>query len=293
MIYFTTRAKLIGRVRIIFYGFLVAIFMNQCQKRFIYYGEEASIGQIPWQAALFLSNSNPSTSTFCGGVILNRNWILTAAHCFEYIENDTLRKLDYRKVLVFSGSTNLKDTISSNITKIDRLYIPESYEATKRQNDIALLRLKSPLNLDMVLQKSISLPDIDEYEAFNQLGKTAVISGWGEMETGSSSDKLRMAKVPIANFQKCRENYFEVDELITSNMICAGFDEGNRSDSCGGDSGGPLFVHTGERNILLGVISWGIGCSLTGLYGVYTDCFKQRDWIESICEECVYGESEL
>lgn len=42
----------------------------------ITYGEEAAIGEFPWQAALHVGQS-----FHCGGSILSDQYILTAAHC--------------------------------------------------------------------------------------------------------------------------------------------------------------------------------------------------------------------
>jgi len=45
-------------------------------------GEEASKCQLPWQASLQRLHSYGS-SHFCGGSLIAKNWILTAAHCLS------------------------------------------------------------------------------------------------------------------------------------------------------------------------------------------------------------------
>lgn len=62
---------------------------------------------------------------------------------------------------------------------------------------------------------------------------------------------------------------------ITETMICAGYPAG-KEDACRGDSGGPL-VH---NRILYGIVSWGLGCALPCLPGVYTNVFVFVSWID-------------
>jgi secreted trypsin-like serine protease len=50
-------------------------------------------------------------------------------------------------------------------------------------------------------------------------------------------------------------------------------------DSCYGDSGGPLLYVYNGVTYLVGLVSWGIGCAISGYPGVYTDVNYYRDWI--------------
>ena len=79
---------------------LVLIGFNNCksdrkdqitanQKKFIIGGEPVVKNEIPWQVGLYLKGKKPSGNVFCGGVILNDKWIVTAAHCFKNMYLDT------------------------------------------------------------------------------------------------------------------------------------------------------------------------------------------------------------
>ena len=61
-------------------------------------------------------------------------------------------------------------------------------------------------------------------------------------------------------------------------MFCAG--EAGK-DSCQGDSGGPM-VGTNENGetVLVGVVSWGIGCAREGYPGVYARVANYIDWLQ-------------
>jgi hypothetical protein len=63
-------------------------------------------------------------------------------------------------------------------------------------------------------------------------------------------------------------------KFVIGQQICA---SAPLSDSCDGDSGGPLLLN-GE---LYGIVSWGTGCGNPTQPGVYTRAASYRDWIET------------
>ena len=55
-------------------------------------------------------------------------------------------------------------------------------------------------------------------------------------------------------------------------------------DACSGDSGGPLLGKIDGMTTQVGIVSWGIGCALSGFPGVYNRIGESLAWIEtSIC----------
>jgi len=64
-------------------------------------------------------------------------------------------------------------------------------------------------------------------------------------------------------------------------MLCAGYRDG-RSDTCAGDSGGPLLCRTRRgRWTVVGVTSFGDGCGRRGKYGIYASVANGVRWIAS------------
>ena len=82
-----------------------------------------------------------------------------------------------------------------------------------------------------------------------------------------------MVKLPIVTNEECMRWYNSSGsrQFIPSyTFLCAGYEEGEM-DACSGDSGGPLTLTRGDgRSELWGVVSWGIGCGVSGRPGVYT-----------------------
>jgi len=58
-------------------------------------------------------------------------------------------------------------------------------------------------------------------------------------------------------------------------MLCAA---SPGKDACQGDSGGPLY--DAKKNVLIGIVSWGIGCANPNYPGVYARISEAIDWIE-------------
>lgn len=91
------------------------------------------------------------------------------------------------------------------------------------------------------------------------------------------ADELHKVYVPIVRTDICRR----VTSSESPSKLCAGYYiEGNK-DACVGDSGGPLVLD----DQLVGVISYGYGCGLAGMPGVYTNVAEVHDWITKIIKD--------
>ena len=93
-------------------------------------------------------------------------------------------------------------------------------------------------------------------------GSQLTVAGWGRTSSSPrasppTSDVLREADViGVANVG-CEAAYGRAD---MTGMLCAS-DGSARGDACQGDSGGPLWSAAGAEPVLVGVVSWGIGCA--------------------------------
>jgi secreted trypsin-like serine protease len=149
--------------------------------------------------------------------------------------------------------------------------VHESYDRATQQNDIALIKLKSPIagRVIPLAAGSLMVPT----------GQPLEVTGWGATTEGSgASSTLLRATVPLADTAGCnaRDAY---NGRIKEGMLCAGYREGG-IDSCQGDSGGPLVWRTADGPVLVGIVSWGDGCARKLKYGIYTRVSVFRDWID-------------
>ncbi|XP_023209481.1 serine proteinase stubble-like [Centruroides sculpturatus] len=240
-------------------------------------GSDAAFGSWPWQVSIRkVRGSYGFASTHrCGGVILNRLWIATAAHCVEDLYPSRMRirvgEHDF-------GSTN--EPFPEMEKNVGGKVLHPGYNVFTYEHDLALVRLTDPLVFRPHVFP-ICLPSTDDAFA----GREAVITGWGRLrEGGILPSVLQEVRVPIISNQRCREMFRQAGklEVVPETFLCAGFAEGGR-DSCQGDSGGPLQIKDDDGKwILAGIISWGVGCAQPNMPGVCVRITKYRDWITGI-----------
>jgi len=245
-------------------------------------GHESIPGERAYQASIRASFTRGSSKHFCGGTLIDRNIVVTAAHCTKTVTAPQMR--------VVLGATKLSDP--SNPEFRVKEIVKANYNATSKVNDIALLlleenpRMQSRIDDDSDPHKAI--PTKFCPKDFNAEGFNCVVSGWGHTVSkgGAASENLLETEVNVVTHDGC------IKMLTTRNlpydksgqtMVCAG---GKDKDACQGDSGGPLVC---ERNVpsrqvgekcLYGIVSWGVGCATEGIPGVYTRVSNYIEWAE-------------
>nr|XP_020486823.1 transmembrane protease serine 2-like [Labrus bergylta]XP_020486824.1 transmembrane protease serine 2-like [Labrus bergylta] len=226
-------------------------------------GTEAVNGAWPWQVSLQIDGQHA-----CGGSIISPEWILSAAHCFQDAFSYTGR---WR---VYSGDVSLIRMSLGDSKTVRKIITHEKFDTLTNDNDIALLKLSSPLTFSNMV-RPVCLPNINVVLSAE---RQAWITGWGALRSsGPSPDKMNQAQVTIYKRETC--NIPQVlDGQVSETMICAGKLEGG-VDSCQGDSGGPLVVKEGNVWWLAGDTSWGIGCAWRNKPGVYGNVTYFIDWV--------------
>ncbi|XP_076644950.1 trypsin-7 [Halictus rubicundus] len=218
-------------------------------------GHPASIDDHPYQVSLRYNNRH-----VCGGAIISEEWVVTAAHCVQRAFTPLIS--------IKAGTSNLRE--DGIVVGAREIITHEMYDPRTSDYDIALIRLKKPLEYGGRVRPILLAPVADHYQA----GTKAVVTGWGVLKSnGQLANQLRKVEVPLVSNAECAELYGI--RPITTRMICAGYVNLGGRDACQGDSGGPMVQHGN----LIGIVSWGFGCARPFYPGVYTRVTVLRSWI--------------
>jgi hypothetical protein len=259
-------------------------------------GETATPGDYPWNVALVFAN-NPNTyhAQYCGGALIDPQWVVTGAHCAALGElSQTAADIE-----VVVGRHQLSSNEGQRIP-VTQIVLHPAFNPLTYQNDIALLKLASPATAT-----PIALPQSDT--SLDDAGVMATLIGWGETYDPDNvpieqaapipgkPDQLREVTLPIISNALCAEHYDGVlydglirrEETLFSTMLCAGYPEGGK-DSCWGDSGGPLVVQNPSGDwTLIGIVningdhSQGGLCAEPSLETMYTRVSAFQDFIQT------------
>ena len=242
-------------------------------------GASADPGEYPWQVRLSIYDTVSGFSYLCGGTLIDPQWVLTAGHCVTESNGSVSVPGD---VNVYVDNYDRTDPWEQHRSVINVIRHP-SYNDFTLDNDIALLRLDTPVTLGdgtySPYTKTATIPLIPATIG-SLAGVNASVTGWGlTSEGGSLSNILQEVQLPIIENSVCNDaSHYNGD--ITNNMMCAGYDAGMK-DSCNGDSGGPLVVLNAGQWNLAGIVSWGDGCAQPYKPGVYTRISQYVSWINS------------
>jgi secreted trypsin-like serine protease len=140
---------------------------------------------------------------------------------------------------------------------IENIVVHEDYSAGKFDHDIMIFQLKETTPYQHIqLQKE------------QVTGGKFTVIGFGDTDVGpgmSLATTLQEVELDYVDNDTCDEGHGG-NGYVTDDMLCAA-SEGK--DSCVGDSGGPLLIRgdTVDADRLVGLVSWGRGCALSGFAG--------------------------
>ena len=243
-------------------------------------GEEVkNASQYPW----IVSIKNTITGGhFCGGSLIDQQWVLTAAHCMEDVTANNIKAT--------VGEYDLSSVPETTATSIDKIIIHPDFNSASLDNDIALIKLSTPVTNTTIA--TLSKLETADFTAVDTITSTAI--GWGSTAGFSPNEKvdpiypsiLNVVSLPLLSTDTCESKLnLSTDKSapFTNNMVCAGDTVNGGLDSCQGDSGGPLVVESIDQNETqqIGIVSFGFGCGDSDNPGVYTKVANYTEWINN------------
>lgn len=136
----------------------------------IHGGREARPGQFPYQVSLRERKGGKYVHV-CGGSILSKRFVLTAAHCLE---------LRTTPLYILVGGHNRDVVDRKDIYNISRVFIHENFSSTTLENDIGLLRVEK------AIQFSKTVRAIPLHQEFLYGDVNVTTSGWGETNVSTT-----------------------------------------------------------------------------------------------------------
>ncbi|XP_050356447.1 CUB and peptidase domain-containing protein 2-like [Nymphalis io] len=254
-------------------------------------GSASKSGHWPWHAAIY-RNHRLSVQYICGGTLISKLLILTAAHCVTINEIPVNPE---RLGIVLGKTSLLTNEVTSQERKVYQVIAHDDFKKINLDNDIALLKLSTEVIYNNYIQPACLWLDT-VYDQLDSYEITGTVVGWGIDQTDLLAKDLHEATVPIVPTLTCFSfNPVFYSNLLNEKKFCAG--NANGTAACNGDSGGGYVVFvTDSKNpdfrveyatgawYVKGIVSVIIsrkGSSLcdTEAYTVFTDVAKYRDWI--------------
>jgi len=253
-----------------------------CSKRTnrIVNGVQAEENLWPWLVQL----SEVGRTPFCGGAVVKNNWVISAAHCCEEIDTDSL--------IIKAGQYQIsKQSGNERIVKVLNIFIHELYKSKQDNYDFCLIKTEN-MELDGETRDTLCLPQSGQHIAPNDnrmRGPSCFVAGWGflvdsSVQTEDQSylpDVLQSVQINVFSDQFCiRRSQYSEGDLDFNSQFCGGHLDGSK-DACQGDSGGPLVCVENESPVIYGVVSTGMKCGDPDFPGIYAKVSEVIPWIEN------------
>ncbi|RNA33932.1 Chymotrypsinogen B, partial [Brachionus plicatilis] len=221
-------------------------------------GQPVMPGAFPFMVSLGMFSPN-SYRHRCGGTIVRRQYVVTAAHCVSDVGqsyNPTLYFQENNQALsviagteIISGINFLNLFENQNIYLVRRIFINPNYNNSINPNDIAILAIDSMLNFSPLVF-SVTIPSTLDPSAI--FGQTVTTLGWGVNELGGLSSQLMSTTLTVLNGTPLQSSCQGYD----NDYYCVQDLSGTSSNVCFGDSGGSLVSFEKNRWTFYGITSF-------------------------------------
>lgn len=232
----------------------------------------ASTTDFPWYVAT-------TGNGFCGGALVSSTVVMSAAHCADLFAIGSY--------LVVGASVKNALAGTGQARKVKDLLPHPQYNSDNLGYDYLLILLDTPVyNVQpLAWNANKSMPVV---------GTQVTVMGFGKIgyqDSAPISLTLLKTNLFILSDTVCLQRFGQyAGSVDLTSMICADDENPNIiQSSCQGDSGGPLVAYPTDRSgnkyaLLVGIVSWGIGCGNTGYPQMYSRPSGAAQWLQNnIC----------
>jgi hypothetical protein len=216
-------------------------------------GAQPAQGDIARQVVMI----NGTRGTYCTGVVLARDIVLTAAHCTS----------DGGGLTVFRSADAGAAGYKVIAVVIHPQYDAWSHARSQASADLALLKVEPPLGdaRPVPIRGRVPLP-----------GERFVVAGFGAARPRSLAGLGILQTASLVAIGQPSSLQLRLADPASQGGAVSGL------GACDGDSGGPVLERSGGRFFLIGVVSWSNGPSMSaGCGGVTgaTPLARHREWV--------------
>ncbi|CAF0959695.1 unnamed protein product [Brachionus calyciflorus] len=229
-------------------------------------GKEALPNSWPWAVSIGLEGPRDKVPHACGGTLINKRTVITAAHCVirnsiftlvgspaPYTKYNSIEKM----LRIYIGLHDRNDINEKNVYSVESIIMHERFDPITFKNDVAIIRL----DRDVQSSYEIGFACLGKLNQV-QPGDTVYAIGWGytEMSRNQASRYLMQVDLTVQKKENCLIQYVDIDQFCAGNIFL-------KKDTCNGDSGGPILKYINNRWTLVGIVSNGdVSCGGTGIY---------------------------
>ncbi|RXN15811.1 suppressor of tumorigenicity 14-like protein [Labeo rohita] len=182
-------------------------------------GENVKAGDWPWQVSIHATG----LGHYCGGTVINKDWVLSAANCFEWFSAPHI--VMYLGRLSQSGSNSYETNRTAS-----RIIKHPNFNFSNADNDIALIQLSSSVTFSDYIRPVCLAAAGSVFAA----GTESWVTGWGFLQNGDDGNPLAQISLPaLGTAQHPEGTIMTMLEAIGKPMTCCSEEEMEEEDKVG------------------------------------------------------------